>query len=239
MENNILTNRKTKKYNISSKSAYTSTKYLKYQNQVPNSESNIMTKLVHHHDGFKPVVCPKCNGKLVIHHDKNLDHYYECVNCQEMMEFSEYQKRFINLNWPKEIKNGVTLYSWDGVCPNCNTPNPFLSYCINENFGTEELCEYEPILLGKIAKLDLFIMRFCKAINLFPNKNGVLTAHIFCSKCDAPLSYENLVNSFLSQKALDVEYVIKKELLQTMPLLPEDITKSLNYLVLLDPVWSK
>lgn len=233
MNNNfILNNRRSRKHAFTIKSAYTSTKYKKYQafedlfkknNKSPHAENNRL------------VPCPKCGGKLKINHDDHQDHYYQCLNCHYLMEFSEYQKRFINLNWDKQIKNGIVLYSWDGICPNCKQQNPFLSYCINENFGTEELCEYEPILLGCVPKIDGFIMRFCRAINKFPNTKKELSARIFCSKCDAPIPYSSLVDSFLSQSTLDVEFVIKKELLTgKINLQPEDITKTMNYLVLLD-----
>ena len=234
MANDILTNRKIKKYNINFKSAYTSTKYTRFIQMEMASKVRM-----HNLDTYKHVPCPKCGNKLVVKHDDNLDHVYVCPKDGYTMEFSQYQKMFINLNWSRQIKNGIVLYSWDGICPNCGQMNPFLSYCLNENFGTEELCEYEPILLGNVPKIDAFIMRYCRAINQFPNKKGELSAHIFCSKCDAPIPYDKLVDSFLNQKVLDVEYVIKKEAIQKINLAPEDITKTLNYLVLLDPIWSE
>ena len=106
------------------------------------------------------------------------------------------------------------MYSWDSQCPNCQNYNPCISYCINQSFGSEEMCYFEPILLGKLVKVDNFIMKFCQAINLFPNEKNELAAAIFCSKCDAPYSYDFLQKIFLEQKILDVEFVIKKDVLQ-------------------------
>lgn len=187
-----------------------------------------------HYQSNSLVACPKCHSRLKLVRNKEQDDYYECVACASMMSFAEYQKRFININWTRQIKNGVVLYSWDGKCPNCGEINPFLSYCINENFGTEDLCRYAPILLGSVPKIDALIMKMCRAINKFPNSKGQLSARIFCSRCDAPIPYNSLLDSFLNEKVLDVEYVIKKEVLLTkLKLTPEDISKTMNYLVLL------
>ncbi|GAA5414865.1 hypothetical protein [Ureaplasma ceti] len=226
-------NKKTNKHLFNSQGAYLSAAYSRYLGT--KVEELYKKSRTPHTLSKREVSCPKCRGKLKIYHDNENDHYYKCDKCNHLMSFSEYQKRFITKNWDTQIKNGITLYSWDGTCPNCGQVNPFLSYCINENFGTEELCEYDPILLGCVPKLDGFIMKMCRAINKFPNTKGELSARIFCSKCDAPVPYRSLIDSFLSQKTLDVEFVIKKEILiNKLNLYPEDVSRTMNYLVLLN-----
>ncbi len=184
-------------------------------------------------DFYTPIKCPKCGGAFVF--KKNSEKmYYECKKCGLTMNFIEYQKRYINLNWFKSVELGIKLYSWDSLCPNCNNYNPCISYCLNQTFGTEELCLFEPILLGESIKLDNFIMKFCRAINLFPNENQELVATIICSKCDAPYPHNFLVKSFLEQKIFDVEFVIKKDALKNIiNLKVSDITKLLNNLKLI------
>ena len=77
-------------------------------------------------------------------------------------------------------------------------------------------------------------MKFCRAINLFPNENQELVATIICSKCDAPYPHNFLLKSFLEQKIFDVEFVIKKDALKNIiNLKVSDITKLLNNLKLI------
>ena len=175
-------------------------------------KSNLLSNVnINQKDFYKDVKCPKCNHTLVYQFSKN---NYSCSKCTYQMSFVEYQKRYININWFKSLSLGIRLYSWDSECPNCKNYNPCISYCINQSFGSEEMCYFEPILLGKLVKIDNFIMKFCQAINLFPNEKNELSAAIFCSKCDAPYSYDFLLKSFLDQKILDVEFIIKKDVLQ-------------------------
>lgn len=175
-------------------------------------KTNLLSSLnINQKDFYKDIKCPKCNHHLDYSLTKN---NYSCVKCGYQISFNEYQKRYININWFKSLDLGIRLYSWDSQCPNCQNYNPCISYCINQSFGSEEMCYFEPILLGKLVKVDNFIMKFCQAINLFPNEKNELAAAIFCSKCDAPYSYDFLQKSFLEQKILDVEFVIKKDVLQ-------------------------
>lgn len=185
-------------------------------------------------DFYTPVKCTKCNRTFVL---KNTGGkmYYQCRNCDMTMSFVEYQKRYINLNWFKTVELGIKLYSWDSICPNCGNNNPCISYCINQDFGTEELCLFKPILLGSLIKLDNFIIKFCQSINLFPNEHQELIATTICAKCDAPYSHEFLVKSFLEQKIFDVEFIIKKEVFKNMiNLKVSDVTKLLSNLELLE-----
>ena len=145
------------------------------------------------------------------------------------MRFSEYQKRYNNINWNKIIKKGINLYSWKDNCPNCKSIISHISYCINVNFGDESLFIFKPILLGKCSKIDVFIMNVCNVVNMFPDSNN-LSAHIFCRYCDAPISYNDLEKSFLNQTKYGLEYVIKQNEILNINLEPEDINKLLNYL---------
>lgn len=184
-------------------------------------------------DYYTDVKCPKCNGSFTF---KNVGSkmFYECKKCGATMTFNEYQKRFINLNWQKTIELGIPLYSWDSICPNCNNPNPCVSYCINQAVGSEEMCMFEPLLLGSVPHLDNFIMKFCRTINLFPDSNNTLSATIFCMKCDAPYSHEFIRDSFLKQPEFDIEFVAKKETLKNViNLKVSDLTKLLPGLKLL------
>lgn len=175
---------------------------------------------------LKHVKCPKCshNFKLNI-----LDNQYKyiCTHCKYEMKFSEYQKRYNNINWLKISKKGIPLYSWKDNCPNCKNLISHISYCINNTFGDESLCIFKPILLGKCLKLDNFIMNVCNVVNMFPDDDSNLCAHIYCRHCDAPISYKNLVLSFLKQKSFGLEYIIKEKEISNLGLDPEDINKLL------------
>lgn len=184
-------------------------------------------------DFYVDVKCPKCNGTFDF---KNVNNklFYECKKCSTTMSFIEYQKRYINLNWHKTVEIGIPLYSWDSLCPNCGNSNPCISYCVNQAVGSEELCMFEPLLLGSVPHLDNFIMKFCRTINLFPDKNNTLSSTIFCMKCDAPYSHEFIKESFLKQQEFDIEFIIKKDTLKNIVNLKvTDLTKLLSNLELL------
>lgn len=201
----------------------------KIKNIIPDYKKNASNK-----DFYINVICPRCNGYFEFKNNNNIN-TYKCKKCSFEISFEEYQKKFINLNWFKMIDLGIKLYSWDSICENCNNSNPCISYCINETFGDEQMCNYYPFLLGKVPKLDSFIMKFCRSVNLFPDKDKKLLATLFCEKCDAPYSYEYLTKTFLEQKKFDVEFNIKKNVLKEWTnLKPGDITKLLNDLVLID-----
>ncbi|MBU3831004.1 MAG: hypothetical protein H9897_02515 [Candidatus Ureaplasma intestinipullorum] len=179
-------------------------------------------------DNFKSVKCPKCNYDLKLIRISNI-YKYVCAHCKYIMRFSEYQKRYNNINWNKIIKKGISLYSWKDNCPNCKSIISYISYCINANFGDESLFIFKPILLGKCNKIDSFIMNVCNVVNMFPDNNN-LSAHIFCIHCDAPISYNNLEKSFLNQTKYGLEYTIKQSEITNINLEPEDVNKLLNYL---------
>lgn len=199
-----------------------------------STKSIIINPQVNQKDYYTDVKCLKCSGAFVF---KNVNNkmFYECKKCEITMTFNEYQKRFINLNWQKTIEIGIPLYSWDSICPNCNNPNPCISYCINQAVGSEELCMFEPLLLGNVPHLDNFLMKFCRTINLFPN-NNTLSATIFCTKCDAPYSHEFIQESFLKQSEFDIEFIAKKSTLKNViNLKVTDLTRLLPTLKLLKP----
>ena len=185
-------------------------------------------------DFYSNVMCSRCNGTFEFQSINGVN-TYKCKKCSYEISFEDYQKKFINLNWFKMIDLGIRLYSWDSICENCNNVNPCISYCINESFGDERMCAYYPILLGKVAKLDSFIMKFCRSVNLFPDQDKKLIATLFCEKCDAPYTYEYLTKTFLDQKKFDIEFNIKKNVLKEWTnLKPGDITKLLSDLKLLE-----
>lgn len=190
--------------------------------------------LISNRDYYIEIKCPRCMSAFIFINDNNEMHY-ECKKCKYTMSFLEYQKRYINTNWFKTMEFGVKLYSWDSICPNCENDNPCISYCINQSFGDEQMCYFYPLLLGSVGKLDSFIMKFCRTVNLFPDENKQLIATMFCSKCDAPYSHEFLLKSFLEQKVFDVEFNMKKNVLKDMiNLKATDITKLLDNLELME-----
>lgn len=193
-----------------------------YQPNLSNSHSKGL-------EVFKTVKCPKCSHNLKLN-NQNDQYKYVCQSCKYIMNFSEYQKRYNNINWTKIIKKGINLYSWRDKCPNCKNLISHITYCINNTFGDESLCIFKPILLGKNSKIDSFVMNVCNVVNMFPEENNNLFAHIFCRHCDAPISYDDLLNSFLRQKSFGLEYIIKMNQIENINLEPEDINKLLNYL---------
>ncbi len=175
---------------------------------------------------YKHVLCPKCNS--IFKFDMSNENYHYCCNkCNYKMKFIEYQRRFNNLNWSRIIKKGISLYSWKDNCPNCKNSISHITYCINNTFGDESLCIFEPILLGKCSKLDDFIINVCNVVNMFPDDNNNLCAHIFCRHCDAPVSYKDLLKSFLNQPSFRLEYVLKNVQLANLNIEPEDINSLL------------
>lgn len=194
------------------------------------------TNVLSNRNFYDEVMCPRCSGKFELRGDlKNNNAYYECKKCRYTLTFLEYQKRYINLNWHKTIDLGFELYSWDEYCPICGSKNPFITYCINQSVGTEDLCLFWPFLLGSVKKLDYFLMKFCDSISLFPNDDGVLIPTIFCNKCDSPFTADFFMDSFLKQKKLDLEYTIKRKIINKyIDLKVEDITNLLSKLKYLD-----
>lgn len=180
-------------------------------------------------EGFSFVKCPKCNNRLKLVEEKN-EYKYICPKCKYSMQFCEYQKRFINTNWSRFLKKGIPLYSWRDKCPNCKKFISYITYCINTTFGDQNMCIFEPILLGREPKIDNFIMKVCNVVNMFPEDTNNLFAHIFCRHCDAPISYKNLLHSFINQYSFGLEYVIKSDQIQNIHLEPEDIDKILKSL---------
>ena len=91
---------------------------------------------------LKHVKCPKCSHNFKLNILDNL-YKYICTHCKYEMKFSEYQKRYNNINWLKISKKGIPLYSWKDNCPNCK--NLVLSFIKQKSFGLEYIIKEKEI----------------------------------------------------------------------------------------------